>query len=144
RLRRHCVLVCISCMGPSPPLCGIARPARIPIIKAPGRSGRRRPATPPKAMKPQAGSREAHRASARSLDFLFAPRSIAVIGATDKEGSVGRSVLENLRSFAGGLYPINPNHESILGMQSFPAIDAAPGPVDLAVIATPAATVPGI
>ena len=98
----------------------------------------------PKEMKPKAGSREAHRGSARTLDFLFAPRSIAVIGATDKEGSVGRSVLENLRPFTGSLYPVNPNHGSILGMESLSGIGAAPGPVDLAVIATPAPTVPGI
>jgi acetyltransferase len=95
-------------------------------------------------MKSHAGILDPHRGSARTLDFLFAPRSIAVIGATDKEGSVGRSVLENLRSFGGSLHPINPNHETILGMQAFPSVEAAPAPIDLAVIATPAPTVPGI
>jgi acetyltransferase len=95
-------------------------------------------------MKQHPGSRQAHRAATRSLDFLFSPRSIAVIGATDKEGSVGRSAFENLRSFGGRVVPVNPNHETILGMQSYPSVGAAPGPIDLAVIATPALTVPGI
>jgi len=95
-------------------------------------------------MKPHPGSRQAHRAATRSLDFLFSPKSIAVIGATDKEGSVGRSAFENLRSFGGSVFAVNPNHETILGAQSYPSVGAAPGPIDLAVIATPAPTVPGI
>lgn len=95
-------------------------------------------------MKPQPASREAQRGSSRSLDFLFSPRSIAVVGATDKEGSVGRSVLENLRSYGGAVHPINPNHAALLGVPAFPNVAAAPGPIDLAVIATPAQTVPGI
>lgn len=80
------------------------------------------------------------------LHPIFAPRGIALIGATEKPRSVGRMVFENLRAdrFSGQVYPINPHRQQILGVQSYPNIAAAPEPVDLAVIATPAATVPGI
>lgn len=79
-----------------------------------------------------------------SLDFLLSPKSVAIVGASEREGSVGRKVLENMRSFAGKIYPINPNHPTVLGMPSFPTVAAVGQPVDLAVIATPAATVPAV
>ena len=80
----------------------------------------------------------------RPLDPFFAPASIAVIGATEASPSVGRTILANLSSFHGKIYPVNPRRDSVLGLKAYPAIAAAPGPVDLAVIVTPAETVPAI
>src|ERR1700693_1032291 len=81
-----------------------------------------------------------------ALDSMFSPKSVAVIGATDREGSVGRTVLERLRtpSFRGRIFPVNPNHTDVLGLPAFPKIGDVPGKVDLAVIVTPAKTVPGV
>jgi acetyltransferase len=80
------------------------------------------------------------------LDVIFAPRNIAVIGASEKEGSVGRTILWNLIShpFGGTVFPVNPKRNSILGIKAYRNIAAVPEPVDLAIIATPAATVPGV
>ena len=75
---------------------------------------------------------------------MFAPNSVALIGASEKPGSVGRALLENLQSFRGRVFPINPSHATVLGQKTFQKIRDAPEEVDLAVIATPAATVPGI
>ena len=58
------------------------------------------------------------------LDPLFAPKTVAVIGATEKEGSVGRAVLENLSSFPGKVFPINPKRAMVLGRPAFPNIAA--------------------
>src|SRR6202162_3086706 len=81
-----------------------------------------------------------------ALDSMFSPKSVAVIGATDREGSVGRTVLERLRtpSFRGRIFPVNPNHTDVLGLPAFPKIGDVPEKVDLAVIVTPAKTVPGV
>ena len=80
------------------------------------------------------------------LEPLFLPRSVAVIGATDREGTVGRSILSNLleTKFPAKLYAVNPVHEDILGLKTFKNIAGVPGPVDLALIVTPAHTVPAI
>jgi acetyltransferase len=80
------------------------------------------------------------------LDCIFNPRSVAVIGASEREGSVGRTLLWNLiRSpFGGTVYPVNPQRHSILGIKSYKSVVAVPEVVDLAVIATPAATVPQV
>ncbi|MGZ4972856.1 MAG: CoA-binding protein, partial [Limisphaerales bacterium] len=53
----------------------------------------------------------------RPLDNFFGPKTVAVIGATDKVGSVGRAVIENLRAFEGTVYPINPKREEVLGFK---------------------------
>ena len=84
------------------------------------------------------------RAQHHPLAALFAPRSVAVIGASDRRGSVGRGVLWNLIShpFGGTVYPINPKHSNVLGIRAYASVAEVPEPVDLAVIATPAATVP--
>ncbi len=81
-----------------------------------------------------------------ALDSMFSPKSVAVIGATDREGSVGRTVLERLRipAFRGGIFPVNPNHADVLGLRAYDRIGDVPEKVDLAVIVTPAKTVPGI
>src|SRR4051812_18989575 len=81
------------------------------------------------------------------LDAVFAPRSIAVIGASDKPGSVGRTLLHNL--LEGGfdparIYAVNPNHDRVLGHPAYPDVRSVAGPVDLAVIATPARVVPSV
>lgn len=78
------------------------------------------------------------------LDAIFFPKSVAVIGATDREGSVGRTIVWNLISspFGGTVYPVNPTKTSILGIRAYPRIEDIPEQVDLAVIVTPAHTVP--
>ncbi|MEP7307682.1 MAG: GNAT family N-acetyltransferase [Acidobacteriota bacterium] len=82
----------------------------------------------------------------QQLDAIFAPRSVAVIGATDRPGSVGRMVLWNLISspFGGTVFPINPHRTSVLGIKAYATIGAVPDAVDLAVIVTPAPGVPGV
>jgi len=81
-----------------------------------------------------------------SLDPIFKPRSVAVIGATDKQGSVGRTILWNLiRSpFGGTVFPVNPKRSNVLGIKSYPTIGDIPDPVDLAVLVTPAPTIPDL
>ncbi len=69
---------------------------------------------------------------------------MAVIGASEKPGGVGRALLENLGTFHGALYPVNAQRDSVLGKKAYRNIASVPAKVDLAVIATPAATVPGI
>lgn len=78
------------------------------------------------------------------LNELFAPRSVAVIGASETPHSVGRAILENLRPFRGQVFAINPKRSKVLGIATHPSIRAVPEPVDLAIIVTPAATVPSI
>lgn len=79
-----------------------------------------------------------------TLSGMLSPKSVAIIGASDKPGSVGRALMENLQSFSGRVFAVNPNDSLILGQRTFPTIGDVPEDVDLAVIATPAATVPGI
>ena len=80
------------------------------------------------------------------LDAIFAPKHVAVIGATEKAGSVGRTLLWNLISnpFGGTVFPVNPKRPSVLGIKAYPSIAAVPETVDLAVVVTPAPTVPGV
>ena len=81
----------------------------------------------------------------RALDALFAPKTVAVIGANESEG-IERTVLSNLvnHPFGGTVFPIHPKQRSILGIQTYPLIAATPEPIDLAVIVSPAPTVPHI
>jgi len=81
---------------------------------------------------------------AGSLEGFFAPKSIAVIGASEREGSVGRAALENLYECGLPLFPVNPKHATVLGLPAYPKLGDVPGTVDLVLIATPAAAVPGI
>ena len=80
------------------------------------------------------------------LDPIFSPRSVAVIGATEREGSVGRTVLWNLicHPFGGTVYPINPKRHNVLGIKAYERVGSLPEQVDLAVIAIPAARVPEV
>ena len=78
------------------------------------------------------------------LDSLVNPSSIAVIGASQDSRKVGHAVLQNLIrfNFQGRLYPVNPSGGNILGLKAYPSVAAISGPVDLAIIAIPAAFVP--
>ena len=76
---------------------------------------------------------------------MLDPKTIALIGATEAEGTVGRTIMENLmRSEGRALFPINPAHESVFDIGCLPSITAVPERVDLAVVATPASTVPDV
>ena len=79
-----------------------------------------------------------------NLDKIFKPQSIAVIGASEKPGSIGRTLVENLvqGGFQGKVYPVNPKYRSILTLKAYSSILDTEGPVDLAIIAIPIATVP--
>ncbi len=71
------------------------------------------------------------------LSPLFAPETIAVVGATDRDGAVGRAILENLQAeFDGDVLAINPNRESVLGLECYPDVQQAPV-ADLAVVVVP-------
>jgi len=80
------------------------------------------------------------------LDVFFRPQNVAVIGATERPASVGHAILANLQQgkFPGAIYPVNPKHSTVLGLTSYPSVAAIPGDVELAVIVTPAQTVPGV
>lgn len=82
----------------------------------------------------------------RPLDAFFNPQSVAVIGATEAEGTVGRTLIENLlqQDVERSIFPVNPKRSSILGVPAYSSVSAIPSEVDLAVIATPARTVPAI
>ena len=80
------------------------------------------------------------------LDKFFNPKSIALIGASDKEGSVGRIILENLllgKEFRE-IYPVNPFKKEILGLKCYPSVRSIPKPIDLAIIAVPSKIVPDV
>ncbi len=80
------------------------------------------------------------------LSPLFTPQSVAVFGASNSAGSVGQIVFENMlkSGFQGALYPINPKYTEVQGKPAYSSINEIRGPVELAVIATPPQTVPGI
>jgi len=84
--------------------------------------------------------------SVRHLEHFFHAHSVAVIGASARRGSVGATVLANLMSggFQGMVWPVNPKYRQLEDLEVFPDVDALPACPDLAVICTPAPTVPGI
>ena len=81
-----------------------------------------------------------------SVDVFFAPRSVAVIGASETPSSVGHTLFSNLMKygFDGKVFPVNPKYTTIQGVDAYPDVTAIGDVVDLAVIATPAKTVPGV
>ena len=89
---------------------------------------------------------DVYRYADQPLDAIFSPRSVAVIGATEREGSVGRTILWNLitNSFGGTVFPVNLKRPGVLGIKAYPTVLDVPDEVDLAVIVTPAPTVPGV
>ncbi len=79
----------------------------------------------------------------RQLEKMFEPDSVAIIGASEKEGSVGESLMKNvLDGYQGEIYPVNPNRETIMEIEAFESVGEVPGEVDVAVIAIPAKLVP--
>src|ERR1039458_4609641 len=80
------------------------------------------------------------------LDVFFSPKTVAVIGATENQNTVGRTLLWNLVTspFGGTVYPVNPKRPSVLGVRAYKSITDIPEQVDLAVIITPPPSVPGI
>ena len=80
------------------------------------------------------------------LDAIFTPQNVAVIGASEKESGIARTVVSNLVNypFGGTVFPINPKETRVLGIKAYPNVGSAPERIDLAVIATPAPAVPGI
>lgn len=80
------------------------------------------------------------------LDKMFHPQSVAVIGATERENSVGRNVLWSLLSnpFGGVVFPVNNKRKSVMGVVAYPSISKVPIPVDLAIVCIPAPLVPQI
>ncbi|MFU0504626.1 bifunctional acetate--CoA ligase family protein/GNAT family N-acetyltransferase [Pseudaminobacter sp. NGMCC 1.201702] len=82
----------------------------------------------------------------RNLEHAVRPRSLAVFGASDREGSVGRIVMKNIvdGGYQGDIWPINPKYEQVAGYPCYHSIEELPGIPDLGVIMTPPRTVPGI
>ena len=80
------------------------------------------------------------------LDVFFSPKTVAVIGATENPGSVGRTLLWNLvtHPFGGTVYPVNPKRPSVLGIKAYKSISEIPEDIDLAVVVTPPPSIPGI
>jgi acetyltransferase len=92
----------------------------------------------------QIAPRKSVKAGAKSgLDKLFVPDSVAVIGATQRSDTVGRTVLSNLieSRFRSKVYAVNPSHSEVLGLKTYKSISQVPEQVDLAVVVTPALTV---
>lgn len=81
-----------------------------------------------------------------NLERMLNPRTVAAIGASEKEGSVGECLMKNLLlgRDARKIYPVNLTQASVMGLKCYPNVGAVPEHVDLAVIATPAKTVPGL
>jgi acetyltransferase len=79
------------------------------------------------------------------LEVFFSPRSVAVVGASERAGSPGRRVLWNLLTspFGGTVFPVNPERTSVLGVKSYASVAAIGEPVDLAVLVNPADTISG-
>ncbi|TAL03245.1 MAG: GNAT family N-acetyltransferase [Rhodospirillaceae bacterium] len=84
--------------------------------------------------------------SVRNLHHVLRPRSVAIIGASPRPGSVGQVVLSNVvaSGFRGPIYPVNPRHDTLEGLPCYATIAALPDTPDLAVIVTPPDTVPGL
>jgi len=87
-----------------------------------------------------------HHPRNQPLDVFFTPKTVAVIGATEKPGTVGRTLFWNLvtNPFGGTVYPVNPQRPSVLGVKAYKTLSDIPEDVDLAVIVTPPPSIPGI
>ncbi len=80
------------------------------------------------------------------LNRFFTPKSVAIVGASEREESVGYRLLLNMQEagFKGGLYPVNHKRETLLGLKAYPDLNSVPEDLDLVVIATPAPSVPSV
>src|SRR5215475_15908407 len=103
------------------------------------------PSKPTNNMKADPSS-DVYRSESHPLDPLFLPKSVAVIGASERPGSVGRAVLWNLLSspFGGTVFPVNSKRPNVLGIKAYPSVRDLPDKVDLVVVTTPADTVPDL
>jgi acetyltransferase len=90
--------------------------------------------------------KKSHSHRNQPLDVFFSPKNVAVIGATENPGSVGRTLLWNLVTspFGGTVYPVNPKRPSVLGVKAYKSVSDIPEAVDLAVIVTPPPSIPGL
>ncbi len=80
-----------------------------------------------------------------NLNRFFNPQGIAVIGASEREGSLGTKILRNLiGSYQGLVFPVNPFRQTVQGITAYSSVDRVPSKIDLAIIATPAHTIPQI
>lgn len=79
-----------------------------------------------------------------SLDYLFNPRSIVLIGAAHSELKLGGIVLKNLLNFPGKIYPVNPKYDELMGVKAYRTVGEIPSPSDLGIIMRPASEVPEI
>jgi acetate---CoA ligase (ADP-forming) len=86
------------------------------------------------------------RAAAESVRGLLHPRSVAVVGASRRPGSIGHALVHNLKEFGfrGPIYPVNPEADEIEGLKVYRSVGELPRPLDLVVIAVPAAAVEGV
>ncbi len=82
----------------------------------------------------------------RNLDAFFRPSSVALVGASNREGSVGKILLDNVmgEGFEGSIYPVNPKYRELGGLRCYASAAELPAAVDLAIIATPPSTVPKV
>lgn len=78
------------------------------------------------------------------LDLLFSPKTIAVVGAAHTEEKLGGVILKNLVGYKGRVYPVNPMHDELMGLKSYPSLSDIPEMIDLSLIARPASEVPAI
>ena len=94
--------------------------------------------------KPQKKRSQSHRN--QPLDVFFSPKTVALIGATENPGSVGRTLLWNLMTspFGGTVYPVNPKRASVLGVRAYKSVTDIPEEIDLAVIVTPPPSIPAL
>src|ERR1051326_2436973 len=109
-------------------------------------SGPGRRPTKMQAITNKTNKKKLHTQRNQPLDVFFSPKSVAVIGATENPGSVGRTLLWNLVTspFGGTVYPVNPKRSSVLGVKAYASVSDIPEDIDLAVIVTPPPTIPGL
>ncbi|MBI5607414.1 MAG: acetate--CoA ligase family protein [Deltaproteobacteria bacterium] len=123
----------------------LAAAARSGYFVAPLRP-RQREATPMKTQQQPSHDQETKNSDAvlrSELRSLLSPRTVAVIGASRRRGTIGGELLHNLlsHSFAGAVYPVNPQVRAVQGVRAWPSVEEVPDDIDLAVIAVPAAQV---
>ena len=81
----------------------------------------------------------------RNLNLTLAPTSVALVGASERAASIGRVVLENVRAtFEGAIFPVNLKYDEVMGLRCYRSVAALPQAPDVAVIMTPAPTVPAL
>lgn len=78
------------------------------------------------------------------LESVFRPKRVALVGASDRPGSTGALLWENLRGFAGDVYPVNGSGRAVAGVRGYATLRETPGPIDLAVLVVPATAIPAV